>query len=141
MPQGAAAGANALVRAVSADANDLAEGGYRFAVFVKADDRPIDVTAPAVTWYSQLARSDPGQYSGPAVFLPVGRTESVTVRGLLSQALLDTIGEAGSSWEHALPKARDRLMRAQASLHEQDESAAAADLETLWRFGFVSPSA
>lgn len=144
-PSGLDAQAGSLDRALAADAQDMAYGAYRYALFVKDDSEAApNFRADRIVWETVLRRDNsselgPGELRGAQSFVQPGTTVRVTLRKPACIAMHDLLAEGACSWAGLAEKARQRLIAAGLAFGEDDLASMAADLHLVWKHGLAFP--
>ena len=125
-------------RSLAADRFDFAEGGYRYAAFMR---RPGDGVTPdprgdGLRWRSRLVRQS-STATGEAVFYNADRDLTFTLGLPLLAAFVDALVAGPASWSQALAAARRTLPAARNAAAE--EARLVQDFMAIWRYGVVTP--
>ena len=130
----------AIDRALTADANDFAQGEYRYALFARASgEMTPDLSRPAVRWSTPLRRLELGAYDTEAEFVYPAANIRLILKYALTQALVEVLAEAPARWDEALSAAHARLNAQDLTAGKAEEELALKDLGILWGMHLARP--
>jgi len=128
-------------RALVADRDDFAAGGYRHALFGRRSGALTpDPRAPGIRWNSSIVRADaPVAVDGAVTYRSTFDATTVTIHRQFTQAVLDQLVGEDLSWVEA--EARAMATGIAAADDPELQALVAKDACDLWLLGLIRPLA
>lgn len=126
-------------RSMAADLEMFARGGYRYALFCKADEeRCPDLRATTVEWHANFQQALT-QEGAPVMSFLLQDGRTVSAQSPESIALLTALSAGPATWMEVWARMLSGLAKNHVAIDSSSEPRAIAELSVLWAHGMIGP--